>query len=42
MTAWLQNCQICNDGLCIRFEELKKDGHSDRRISEIMEEEAYQ
>lgn len=24
MATWIQNCQICNDGLCIRMEELKK------------------
>jgi len=42
MANWIQNCQICNDGLCIRFEELKIDGNSDRVVAEIMEEEAYQ
>ena len=41
MTNWIQNCQICNDGLCIRMEDLKKTGLSDRRAAEVMQEEAY-
>lgn len=41
MTSWIQNCQICNDGLCIRMENLKKEGHSERAAAEIMQEEAY-
>ena len=31
MANWIQNCQICNDGLCIRMEELKKEGFSERQ-----------
>jgi hypothetical protein len=42
MSAWIQSCLICNDGLCERVEELKKDGYSERRASEIMHGEAYQ
>jgi hypothetical protein len=42
MAKWIKNCQICNDGLCIRFEELKKNAHKDRRIAAIMAEEANQ
>lgn len=41
MASWIQNCQICNDGLCIRIEELKREGHSERASAEIMQEEAY-
>ena len=41
MANWIQNCQICNDGLCIRMEDLKLEGHSERTAAEIMQKEAY-
>jgi hypothetical protein len=37
---WLKDCTICNDGLCIEMEALKKQGHSERKASEIMADEA--
>jgi len=40
MANWIQNCQICNDGLCIRMEELKKTNLSERQASQVMMEEA--
>jgi hypothetical protein len=40
MAKWIKNCQICNDGLCIRVEELKRDGLSVRTAAEVMHEEA--
>ena len=40
MANWIQNCQICNDGLCIRMEELKKTDLSERQAAEVMMDEA--
>ena len=42
MANWIQNCQICNDGLCIRMEELKKTNLSERQAAEVMMEEALE
>ena len=41
MANWIQNCQICNDGLCIRMEELKKTNLSERQAAKVMMEEAW-
>jgi hypothetical protein len=40
MANWIQNCQICNDGLCIRMEELKKTDLSEREAAEVLMYEA--
>lgn len=37
---WIKGCQICNFGLVIRFNELKKQGLSDRHVSRLMAKEA--
>ena len=40
MTSWLNDCEICNNGLIARVQELKKTGHSEREAAQIMSEEA--
>ena len=41
MAIWINNCIICNDGVQIRVEELKKEGHSELNACCVMEEEAH-
>jgi len=40
MEKWYQNCQVCNNGLVGRFEELKKEGHAERKAARLLEKEA--
>ena len=37
---WIKGCEICNIGLVIRFNELKKQGLSDRHVCRLMAIEA--
>ena len=39
MTKWLNGCEICNTGLCSRFNELIQSGKSQRSASHILERE---
>jgi len=36
MTEWLKGCEICNAGLCERFDELIESGKSQRSASRIL------
>lgn len=40
MTDWLQECEICNGGLCARMDELKASGCTVREAARILEVEA--
>ena len=39
MTEWLKDCEICNAGLCARFDELVSQGLSHRRAVKVLENE---
>lgn len=39
MTEWLKGCEICNAGLCTRFDELIESGMSQRKASIHLENE---
>jgi hypothetical protein len=39
MTEWLKGCEVCNTGLCNRFNELIQSGLSQRQAAERMEKE---
>ena len=39
MTEWLKGCEICNAGLCARFDELIKEGLSQRKAAKHLESE---
>lgn len=39
MTEWLKGCEICNAGLCTRFDELVESGMSQRKASVFLEKE---
>jgi N6-adenosine-specific RNA methylase IME4 len=36
---WLQGCEVCNAGLCVRFDELMSEGKSQRSAAKILENE---
>lgn len=38
--SWLKDCEICNAGLCVRVDELKKVGNSERGACRLMSEES--
>jgi len=37
--AWIENCELCNAGVCVRVDELKADGYKVREAARIMEQE---
>lgn len=39
MAEWLKGCEICNAGLCARFDELIDKGMSQRKAAEVLEGE---
>ena len=39
MVEWLKDCEICNAGLCVRFNELIESGMSQRKAAKQMENE---
>jgi hypothetical protein len=39
MAEWLKGCEICNAGLCARFEELIGQGMSQRRAAKELEKD---
>lgn len=42
MTEWLKGCEVCNAGLCARFDELQDEGLSIRKASKVLEDEQEQ
>lgn len=40
MVEWVENCEICNTGLCSRMDQLIAEGKSEREAARVMEEEA--
>jgi hypothetical protein len=39
MADWLKGCEICNAGLCARFDELIESGMSQRQAARELEQE---
>jgi N6-adenosine-specific RNA methylase IME4 len=39
INTWLKECEVCNAGLCVRVDNLKADGKSERAACRIMSEE---
>lgn len=39
MTEWLKGCEVCNAGLCARFDELIESGMSQRKAAKTLEQE---
>ncbi len=37
---WIKDCKLCNDGICIKVESLKGEGHNEWKSCNIMHEEA--
>lgn len=37
MAEWLKGCEVCDAGLCARVDELKGEGMSERKATEILE-----
>lgn len=42
MTEWLKGCEVCNAGLCARFDELLESGMSQRKAAKALEREQKQ
>lgn len=40
MTGWISNCEICNTGLCARFDEELKKGKKQIQIARDLEQES--
>jgi hypothetical protein len=39
MTDWLKGCEVCNAGLCARFDELISSGQGCRKAARLLEDE---
>jgi N6-adenosine-specific RNA methylase IME4 len=39
-SSWIENCQICNAGLCSRVDAHREDGYKVREACKLMEDEA--
>lgn len=39
MTDWLKGCEVCNAGLCARFDELLESGKSQREAAAVLVDE---
>jgi hypothetical protein len=39
MTEWLKGCEVCNAGLCARFDELIESGEGYREAARLLQDE---